>query len=230
MSDPNDPIQEEAQKRAELEKAERDKLDREKMAAFGWDPDNPALFDAYQKNQDKVATEQMTQQDAFRDMRARDYEEADKQRRDEAKQEKPQTPDLLPGDDPEAKKLAYSKEQEAEVEAGRIDDREKVYRERRFDNQLTMAEKAPENNPRAEVPQPRQETPQQRPVDASDDQKQEQQQSKQQPLDWERMMSDPDYRKQMEQQTREERAQRLEQMQQERGGGVQRAGAGGRER
>ena len=50
------------------------------------------------------------------------------------------------------------------------------------------------------------------------------------PMDWERMLTDPAYRKEMEQQSREQRALRLRQMEQEQGTGQQRTGSGGRER
>jgi len=78
----NQPDDEEARK-----KADRDKADREKIAALGYAAENPAVLAHFQELEDKKAAERITQQDVFRGMDKQAHEIADKQTRDEARQQ-----------------------------------------------------------------------------------------------------------------------------------------------
>ena len=129
-------------------------------------------------------------------------------------------------DDTEAKMTAYSKEQQIEFEAGRITRHEQIRREKLYDQQLTSAIQSTLEGKAVALPDPQ---PAVTTRQQQDEGKDGQGQIAAKAMDWERMQTDPVYRKQMEAQAREERAQR----QQEKGSepqGPQRPGSNGRER
>jgi hypothetical protein len=204
-------------------KAQQEKDLKAQMEARGYDPDNPAHVDQWRKLQENT---RIDEKERHRRMDDHVSQEEDKKRRDDAKQQQQDAPGPQ-GKDTESKRIAYSKELEEEVKAGRIDEREKVYREQRFDNQLAMEVRLPGQT--VEVPTPRQEAPQQRPleIDPRQQERERQEQFVKTPMDWERMLTDRSYRKQMEEQMKDERDFRLQQQERE-NAGQQRPG--GRER
>jgi hypothetical protein len=66
----------------EARKAEQEKLARERMAAFGYDPTNQAELAKFQELESKLAAGRIEQQDILRGMEKFAWEQADKERRD----------------------------------------------------------------------------------------------------------------------------------------------------
>jgi hypothetical protein len=67
------------------QQAEKEKLLRERMEAYGYDPDNAAEKARFEELEAKRAADRITQQDVFRGMETFKTEQADKERREEAK-------------------------------------------------------------------------------------------------------------------------------------------------
>lgn len=66
----------------EARKAEQEKLARERMAAYGYDPTNDAEFAKFQELESKLAAGRIEQQDVLRRMDKFAWEQADKERRE----------------------------------------------------------------------------------------------------------------------------------------------------
>jgi hypothetical protein len=185
------------------DQAERDQRDREKMESRGYNSESPEQLAEFQRLRDKVEAKQITEWELGRGMNKAAYPERDNGLQEAARESQlsePPGPDI--NKDREPKGLAHSNERDDEPTRPGIG---------------------------LEVPTPYRQESQQRPREAEERQP-EQKPFMKRVMDWERMLTDPAYRKEMEQQAKEERAFRLQQMGQERGGGMQRTGTGGRGR